>query len=193
MHLLYKTPAIILCCRDIGESERIFSVFSKEFGKLDILGRGIRNCLSKLRPNMNLFSLVNVGFVSRKNSWLLTDAKETDNFYAIKKDDLKLRAAGAIAVFLNRFIHGPEKDLNLWHLLVKSLKFLADNSLSEPEIRNFELYFKLRTLVILGYTDERIISKLNDGDFDKRIFEEINRDYNFYLQILNKAVKESQL
>ena len=71
---------------DRGESDRFFTVYTKEFGKLDILGKSIRKISSKLRAGMGLFSLSEIEFIQGKALKTLTDAILNEEFRNLNKN-----------------------------------------------------------------------------------------------------------
>lgn len=193
MYLLYKTPAIILDYKNIGEADRFYSVFTNEYGLLKIMGRGIRNHYSKLRPNLDILSLANVGFISKKDSWLLIQAAEINPFSGIKSDSAKLALAAGWNHFLLRFLHGPEKDSGLWDFTLKCFSFLNETELNNAERRNFDSYFRLMVLEKLGYVDQGKISEIIGLPLEKSSFSGKKIDFSRHFQKINAAVQASQL
>ena len=51
----YKTQAIAFKKNDINESDRVFSVFTNNFGQLDVFAKAIRKITSKLRGGIDVF------------------------------------------------------------------------------------------------------------------------------------------
>lgn len=148
---LYQTEGIILNRMDVGEADRILTVFTKEFGMLRLFARGVRRMRSKLNSFLNLFSYVRVGFVSSKDIWHLIDAEDLGRL-----EDDKLEALGQAANFLERFCRGEGKEPGLWE------------ALSDFTENGDELLFYAKSLAALGYLDEKEISK-NSGEKLKKI------------------------
>ncbi len=53
---LIKVEAIILKRRNIGEADRLITLFSKERGKVSAMAKGIRKITSKRAPHLEVFS-----------------------------------------------------------------------------------------------------------------------------------------
>ncbi len=51
----YRTQGIILKKEDRGEADRLFTIYTKDFGKLELLAKGERKIKSKLRGGLELF------------------------------------------------------------------------------------------------------------------------------------------
>lgn len=137
---LYQTEGIVLNRMEVGEADRILTVFTKEFGMLRLFARGVRRVSSKLNKFLNLFSYGRFGFVSGKDTWHLVDAEDIGRF-----EDGKLETLGHAANFLERFCRGEGKEPGLWEAL---LDFIENED---------ELLFYAKSLALLGYLDEKEI------------------------------------
>ena len=62
---VFRTPAIILKRRDFGEADRMLTVLTPAYGKLDVLAKGARKLTSTKMGHVELFArvdlLINVG------------------------------------------------------------------------------------------------------------------------------------
>ena len=73
MSLYCRTEGFIFKKEDRNDSDRVFSVFSKDFGRLEIFGKAIRKIDSKLKSAVEIFSFSEIEFVQGKNRKTLTD------------------------------------------------------------------------------------------------------------------------
>ena len=154
MFFHYRTQGFFLKKEDRGETNQLFTIFTKDFGKVEILGRAIRKIKSKLRSGADIFYLSEIEFIQGKTQKTLTDAISIEKFANIKKDLEKLRMAYKISEVLDNLIKGQEPDEKIWPLLNEVFEKL--NSL---EIRNWKLeiiyyYFFWNLFSILGYQPE---------------------------------------
>jgi len=62
----YSSEGIILSRKNYGEADRILTVFSKNYGKVTLLAKGIRKLISKKRGHLEIFSEVKFSAVSGK-------------------------------------------------------------------------------------------------------------------------------
>ena len=154
MFIHYRTKAFFLNEQDRGEANRLFTVFTNDFGKLKIFGKAIRKIKSKLRASTEIFSLSEIEFIQGKSHKTLTDTILIDRFKNIKEDPEKLKVAFQIAETLDSFLEEEEKDDEIWQLLKETIQRL-DNCLLE--IKNYSLiyyYFFWNLVSILGYKPE---------------------------------------
>jgi len=151
MAIHYRTKGFILKKADSGEADRIFTVFTKEFGKLKILAKAIRKIGSKLRGGMEVFYLTDIEFIQGKTYKTLTDALLIDNFQNLRKDLKRLKIAQDISEMTDGLIRGEEKDEKIWNLLKTVFRELDKISLSIKECWLIYYYFLWNFLSILGY------------------------------------------
>lgn len=151
MALHYRTQGFILKKVDAGESDRIFTIFTKDFGKLEILAKAIRKITSKLRGGMELFYLSEVEFIQGKTHKTLTDTILIDSFQNLRKDLKRLKIAQDISEMIDDLIKGQEKDEKIWNLLEVAFQKLNKASLSIKECWLIYYYFLWNFLSALGY------------------------------------------
>lgn len=117
MAVHYRTKGFVLKKEDLREADQVFTIFTKDFGKLRILGKAIRKIKSKLRAGIELFYLSEIEFIQGKTYKTLTDAIAIEKFKDIRQDLEKLKIANQIAGVADSLIKGEEKDEAIWDLL----------------------------------------------------------------------------
>jgi DNA repair protein RecO (recombination protein O) len=184
---IYQTEGIILGRKDVGEADGLFSIYSRDFGRIDAVSQGVRYIKSKLRYNLNTFSLSRLGLVLSKDCWRIIDAEELNNWEDIREDANKLAAVSRIAGLINRLVRGEEADCLLWKEAKKIFVFLDELPEGEKwRIPAFELLAILRILSCLGYVE--------DGNKWRNCsLEEVPKLENRIRAVIDQALKESQL
>lgn len=117
MAVKYATQAFVFKKEDRMDADRMFSVFTKDFGKLEIFGKAVRKIDSKLRGGIEMFSFCEIEFIQGKNKKTLTDAISRKRFAGICQDPAKYTIALGICNLVNACIHGEEKDERIFNLL----------------------------------------------------------------------------
>ena len=154
MFLHYRTQGIILKKEDRGEADQLFTIYTKDFGKLEILARGIRKISSKLRSGADIFYFSEIEFVQGKIYKTLTDAILIEKFKNLIENLNKLKIAYEISELLDGLVIGQETDERIWQLLKEVFE-----KLNKLEIRNWKLeiiyyYFFWNLVSLLGYQPE---------------------------------------
>jgi len=184
---IYQTEGIILSKKDIGEADRLFSILTKDFGRIDALAQGVRYLKSKLRYNLDAFSCSRFCLVATKEFWRIVDAEELIYWKNIRENSLKIKALAQIVGLLNRMVRGQEPDFDLWNEIRKSLCFLGSPQFPEErKMRAFTLLANLRVLSCLGYVKES--KKWLELPLEKAVGLEPIME-----STIDKALEESQL
>jgi DNA repair protein RecO (recombination protein O) len=152
MFVHYRTLGFVLKKEDRGEQDQLFTIFTKDFGKLKILGRAIRKIKSKLRASIQPFYLTEIEFIQGKSYKTLTDAARIERFKKIEKDLGKLKIAIEISEISDRLIGGEERDKKIGNLILETFKRLN----KYPSQQGFIVfyYFLWNFFSILGYCPE---------------------------------------
>lgn len=154
MFIHYRTQGFIIKVADQAEADQLFTLYTKDFGKIEVLGKSIRKIKSKLRGGMQLFYLSEIEFIQGKNYKTLTDALLINNFFKIRHSLEKIEVAERILVVLDSLIKGQEADQEIWKLLNETLILLDEWKLKLEKNKLFYYYFFWNFISVLGYQPE---------------------------------------
>ncbi|MDD2731960.1 MAG: DNA repair protein RecO [Candidatus Pacebacteria bacterium] len=149
MAVHYRTQGFIISKDDFQEADRFFTVYTENFGKLEILGKAVRKIASKLRPQAELFNLSEIEFIQGKNYKTMTDASVIDSFKDVRQNLDKAKTGYKIVKTLNDLIKEEERDEKVWSLIAQSFRRLNDSENLKSEI--IYHYFFWNLISILGY------------------------------------------
>jgi len=193
-HYIYQTEAIVLSKRNFGEAEQFISFYTKEFGNVRAVARGVRLLKSKLCSFLDHLSLVKIGLVRGKEFWRIVDAEEFEAMKSIKNNPAKFSVLSKIGSLLNRLAVGEEKSYDLWNSLNKNIIFLERTQLSNNNLKNFEIVTVLNILKELGYVRDAGNLKLFLGrEISLDILDSMGEHRVEALSDIKKALSESQL
>lgn len=136
----YKTEGIILKRTNFGEADRILTVFTKHFGKIKVLAKGIRKPTSKKGGNLELFNWVRIFVATGRNLDLVTEAEIVKSFRPWRKDLKKVALAYHFCELIERLTAENVKSRPIFNLLAGSLFGLmkASEASFKQAVRNFE-------------------------------------------------------
>jgi DNA repair protein RecO (recombination protein O) len=168
MTLHYKTKGFVFKKNDRFESDRVFTIFTNDFGKVKIYGKAIRKISSKLKGGIDIFSLSEIEFIQGKNRKTLTNALLVRRFGNIADDLLKLEISHRIGEVLNNFIIGQEKDEDIFNLINETFSTLG-NCQTDDASQSVYFYFLWNFFSVLGFCPEvkkcaACRAKLNPGE-----------------------------
>jgi DNA repair protein RecO (recombination protein O) len=154
MFVHYRTKGIIFKKEDRGEADQLFTFYTEDFGKLEILGRAIRKISSKLRSGAELFYLSEIEFIQGKTHKTLTDAISIEKFRNLRESLKRLSIAYKISEVLDKLVKFQEPDEKIWQLLNEVFQKLNSLSLVISHLSLLYYYFLWNFLSILGYKPE---------------------------------------
>jgi DNA repair protein RecO len=138
----HRTKGFVFKKTDRMEADKSFSVFTSDFGRIEIVGKAIRKINSKLKSGIDTFYFSEVEFIQGKHYKTLTDA------YAIGKGKTgNFEIMSRISDILDRFIKGQEKDELLFSLLEEVFEKLNDSKKRDL----IYYYFVWNFLSLQGY------------------------------------------
>lgn len=148
----YKYTGIILDKKDIGETDRLYTIFTLESGKIKALAKGVRKVTAKLAGNLENFTLADIGIVKNQGTGKIISSIVESNFLNLRDNFETLsRALENVRIF-NQSVQFEEKDERLFFLLkeyLEALDNLSENT--EEKIETVSLGFIFKLLEALGY------------------------------------------
>jgi len=154
MAVHYRTQGFVIKKTDRGEADQLFTIYTKDFGKLEILGKAIRKIKSKLRGGIELFYLSEIEFIQGKTHKTLTDAILIESFPNIRKALKRLAVANKIVENLDDLVKGQEPDKEIWELLLETFNKLNTKYKIQDTRYIIYYYFLWNLFSILGYQPE---------------------------------------
>ncbi len=120
----YKTEGIILKRTNFGEADRIITVFSKKYGKVKIMAKGVRRITSKRGPNIELFNLVTLYIHRGRTFDILTEAQAQETFPKIRGNLNLVGLAYYVCELVDGLCAEHQPHDRVFQLLVDTLKEL---------------------------------------------------------------------
>ena len=142
----YQAEAIVLNRRDRREADRLFTVFTDKYGKIELLAKGERKILSKLRAGIELFYWTEISFIKGKRNYILTTTKAKDSFSSFSRDWQKLQTAQKIVTSLDLLLPLEFIDESIFVLIRESLSQLAGAKNQNQRFYHFFLWSLLKQL-----------------------------------------------
>jgi len=147
--VVHKSPAIVLHCLDYGESDRIVTFYTSDFGKLKGIAKGARMSRKRFANALEPFSSCNVVFSQKGRGTLaLIEGCDVINHHKNIREELERTLISSYLIeLIDKFT--PEGKINhgLFHLLLSFLGLIDGGNTSEAVIR----FFEIRLLKLAGY------------------------------------------
>ncbi|MEX0787888.1 MAG: DNA repair protein RecO [Anaerolineales bacterium] len=137
---VYRTEAIVLRRRDLGEADRILSVFSPDRGKLRVIAKGVRRPGSRKAGHLEPFTRVLLLLARGRDLDLITQAEAIEPYRELRPDLIRLGHAAYAVELLDRFTVEEGGHRILYTLLQQTLERLAAGSDPALVMRFYELH-----------------------------------------------------
>lgn len=137
-----------------GESDQVFWVYSRDFGKIAVMAKGIRKLNSKLRGSTQVFYLSEIEFVQGRGRKTLVDAVRVEKFAGLRESFLKLRLAHRFVRIFCHLVKSPIAEEALWQRLSRFFSEIDGASFLPNKAQLFYYFSFWRLLTALGYRPE---------------------------------------
>jgi len=150
MSQIIKTEAMVLSKMDYGDTSKIVSLYSKDFGKLSAIIKGGRSSKSKIGMVVDPLNHIQVVFYQKetRDLQIISSADLISHFTAIKDDLEKLKYSHAILELLKNLTMDHEVNEKLFKGVIRILT-LINSGREHPAVLfgRFFMFF----LAELGY------------------------------------------
>jgi len=186
--MYFRTEAVILSHRDFQEADRILTTFTRDFGKVTVLARGVRRPKSRKSGHVELGNWCKVFIAKGKNLDLLTEVETKRAFGIADFDSSKANKIYHLLELVENLTEEKQKNLSVFILLVNFLKRIVDGE----DFNLISCVFKTKLLSALGFFSaknlkdskaKKLLDMLEQADF-KKIKEEVKLNANHYLKLL---------
>src|SRR5258707_7868292 len=99
----YNARALVLHRSDLGENDRILTLYTREKGKLNAVARGARRGVSRLSGATELFILEKLQIAAGRNLDIIMQCEIEMSFSGLRTDLQKLARATYFCELLDRF------------------------------------------------------------------------------------------
>lgn len=188
MHKVYTTEAFVIDSRNSIEADKMITLFTKEFGLINAIAKGVRKERSKLRYVLQNNSETLVSLVKGKEYWRITNALHIENHKLSLEDNLILRR---IKLFLKRISPPETADLFMFVNYKHLLSLLCSDYKDKNKV---EMGMILHVLHRCGYLEEKENLKQFLRDYiSSDSLNKIAVSHKEILNIINKAINNSHL
>jgi DNA repair protein RecO (recombination protein O) len=152
---LYHTTGIVLSRRPWKEADRMYAVFTKGHGKIEVIGRGAVKPLAKLSPHLEFVGEADFLIVRGKTFETVAGVERRRPFPGIYEDLSKTMLAHQALHLVDLGTREHEADPILYDEIVSWLAFLDAAPACSAERSGFLLAaFSLKLLSLFGYRPE---------------------------------------
>lgn len=125
---LYKAEGIILSRRNVGEADRILTIFTREYGKVRLIAKGIRRISSRRGPHLEIFTQVHLMIHRGTTMDSVTEATPVDTFEFLRLDLERVSMAYFYCELVSVLLAEHQEHADVYQLLVDTLSNLSTHT-----------------------------------------------------------------
>src|SRR5665648_118634 len=145
--MLYKTEGIVLKSTEYEEADKIVTIYTKNYGKITAIAKGVRKTKSKFGSSLEILTLSIFLIHKGRNIDIVSQTEILESFFTTSKEVIKFAFAGNCVELINKLTEEREVNVGLFNLLKEVLHYLRETN--DPKLLN--LSFKWQIMSILGY------------------------------------------
>jgi DNA repair protein RecO (recombination protein O) len=143
----YQTEAVVIRKIKLGEADRILTLYTPQYGKIEAVAKGVRRPKSKMAGHLELLTYSHLNLARGRNLDTIIGAQTIESYLNLK-NDLMLTSYGLYAAeLINQFTVSHIASQSLFDLFLNTLDKLAKADSPDLTLR----YFELHLLDMTGY------------------------------------------
>jgi DNA repair protein RecO (recombination protein O) len=135
-----KTEAIVLRHSEMGEADRLLTLFSRDAGIIRAVAKGVRRIHSKKAGHLEPFTRVSLMLARSHDLWIVTQAVALDLFIPLHEDLILTGEAAYVLELIDRYSYEEGENRNLYQLLIETLERLSRGDPVFTAVHFFELH-----------------------------------------------------
>lgn len=147
---LYKSEAVVMKRMDLGEADKIVTIFTPHFGKLRVVAKGVRKMTSRLAGHVELYTRSQMLLAKARNLDIITQSETIDAYRPLHDDLERIAHASYAAELVDALTPDALENYPVYKLMVETMGLLS----SEPHPDRVARWFDLQLLGYMGYAPE---------------------------------------
>ncbi len=149
---LFKTEAIVLKQFDLGEADKIITFYTKDYGKVRAVARGVRKSRNSISGLVLPFSYNLVTFYRGRSLDRINQIENIFSFTQLREDLTLMAYTSFMAELIEKVGLEEQPNQKLFSLLLASFHHLTKTE--QEKYKYIELIFKVHLLNITGVKPE---------------------------------------
>jgi len=149
---VYKAEVIVLRQQQLGEADRIVTLFTRELGKLRAVAKGVRRPTSRLGGRIEPFTHARLLLARGRTLDVIAQAEIVGAFAGVRADLIRSAHAAYVAELVDRGLPDRDRHEEVFELTRGTLEALDRAGKDSAEMT--VLRFALRLTGFLGYQPE---------------------------------------
>ncbi|MED4122544.1 DNA repair protein RecO [Halalkalibacterium halodurans] len=190
--MFHKAEGIVIRTVDYGESNKIVTVFTREYGKIALMARGAKRPKSRLTAVTQLFTYGMMMFQKNAGLGTLTQGEIIQSFREVRNDLFRASYVSYVTDLTNKLTEDEKRNPYLFELLYQTIHYMNEGMDPDVLTRIFEVKMftvagikpELDQCVSCGSTDVPVGFSIKEAGFlCKRCIEKDPHAYKITAQV----------
>lgn len=186
--MYFRTEGVVIRRRNFGEADRILTIYTRDYGKVSALAKGVRRPRSKKAGHIELGNWCKVFVARGKNLDLLTEVELRRAFGIANFSQEKANKIYHLLELVESLTAEHHKNREVFILLVHFLKRIQE----DHDFNLLSSVFKIKLLSLLGFfsskslkdsSTKNLLSILENEDLEQ-IVQKVNLSPSSRLKLL---------
>ena len=144
-----KMKAVVLKVSDLGESDKIVTLYSRQLGKVAGIAKGAKKSKKRFSNKLEAFSLLEILYNDRGNSGLvrIVEADLLSPFISLREKYDRYVGAALACELIYYWSKDYDADSDIFNLLIWALQSIDSGKSS----RVVQIFFQIKLYTLLGY------------------------------------------
>lgn len=147
---VYRTKGFVLKRMDLGEADKILTIYTPLSGKLRAVAKGVRRPGSRLGGHVDDFAYADMLLARGRELDVVTQSQTIDTFRQLREELWRASSGYYVSELVDSFNEERSENQGLFDLLVSTFRLLA----SESDLATVLRFFELHMLALVGYRPE---------------------------------------
>ncbi len=147
---LYKSEAVIIRRSDLGEADKILTIFTPHFGKLRVVAKGVKKVNSRLAGHVELFTRGSMLLAKARNLDIVTQCETVESYRPLHEDLSRIAHASYVAEMLDALTPDALENYAVYKLTAETFRLLCEDPSPDRVLR----WFEMQLLGHMGYAPE---------------------------------------
>lgn len=165
--------SIILGHKNLGETDKLIFLYSKDLGKIKVIAKGARRITSKFTGHLETLNICKTQIYFGPSNIILTEIETLKTHKKIREDLQKTNCALKLINITNKLIYENQKPEGLHNLLTKTLESINKNE----NLQTVSTYYIIQLLNKIGVMPD--LKKTTPSKIKNIIDEVLRSQTNF--------------
>lgn len=149
---IYRTRGVVLKSIDLGEADKILTIYASGIGKLRAVAKGVRRPSSRLGGHVDEFAYSEMLLARGRDLDVVTQSQTLDPFRSMREELWRASYGYYVSELVDCFTEERIENEPLFDLLVGTLRLLGEAS----DLWTVARFLELHLLELVGYRPELV-------------------------------------